>query len=92
MREKTSWTEYVQPSLMAVASIGSVVASSIAIIIKADRTATGDINPFFYVAAINSALYTSANIYKIYQIWGERNPRNFLEDEQLKGELKGLIR
>ncbi len=94
MKERPNWTEYIQPGLMAMASMGSVIASTVAIMVGADRTADGRLNPFFYMAAVNSVLYSGANAYKMYQIYRERNPVSFVNKEEkkrLEGELTELI-
>lgn len=90
MREKPSWTEYIQPALMGAASLMSVITSGIAIYVGADKTMDGRTNPFFYAAMSNSFIYTGANIYKCGQIYNARC-QTFAESEQIRGELTELI-
>ena len=93
MKEKVSWTEYVQPAMMATASVATVISCAYAIIIGADRTKDGESNPFFYVAMANSGMYAMANLYKIGQIYKSRC-NSFVEQEgerRINNELTELL-
>lgn len=85
MKERPSWTEYIQPAIMGTASMMSVVGSLVAISVGADRTPEGKINPFFYIAGTNSFMYTCANIYRCTQIYKERN-ETFVQAEERRAQ------
>jgi len=59
------------PATMLFASSINLIGAGVAILLGADKTSDGKINPFFYTAALTSLIYTVGNAVKVNDILSE---------------------
>lgn len=92
------WSEYIQPTLMAVGSAANLVGGVVAmylgghLIKQDDPTLPPVINPFFFVAAATSGAYCMGNIFAIGRI-AQRRACTWaqMEDQRRQAtELRGV--